>query len=297
MAVIAILAPGVMGAGLAARLYASGSGSILTNLEGRSAATRERAAQAHMEHASYVDIVQRATHIYSVVPPGEASAVAQTILDAYKESGTTHKLIFADCNAINVQSVKHMAALFVDSGITFLDGSIIGLPPSANFNPAIYLSGHADDGAALESFVTAGVGLNIVPLRGDGAGIGDASAVKMAHSGVVKGLLGLFSTSILAANASSPSTAGGLLHALQHTQPALVQFAAKLLPQALPKAYRFVAEMDEVGGFVGGNGAQTFEGLSATFSRIADADARTPPGLEIELLLKFAEEAQKIQSN
>ncbi|KAF7324098.1 NAD-binding phosphogluconate dehydrogenase-like protein [Mycena kentingensis (nom. inval.)] len=291
--VLAVIAPGAMGAGLSARLSSFGSGPILTNLDGRSAGTLQRAEAANMQHASYTEIVQQATYILSVVPPGEAFSIAETIIDAYKRTDGKRDLVFVDCNAINVESAKRMAALFEGTGITFLDASVVGLPPTDSFNPAIYVSAHPRDLAALDAFaaVSAAFGLNIVPLKGDGAGIGDASAVKMSHSIVVKGLLGLLSTSILAANASSASTAEGLLHALHHTQPNLVTFTTTLLPQMLPKAYRFVAEMDEAAAFLEGDGARTFEGISGTFARIARAHAESPQGPEIEALLKFAESA------
>ncbi|KAJ7050396.1 hypothetical protein C8F01DRAFT_1179015 [Mycena amicta] len=274
------------GCGTRSRLSAFGSGSILTNPTDASQQQSKRASAANMQHASYLEIVERATYIYSVVPPGEA----------FTSSSADRELVFVDCNAINVESVKRMATIFEGTGITFLDGSIVGLPPSETFNPAIYVSAHSEDIASLDKFtnVSTRFGLNIVPLKGDGSGIGDASAVKMAHSGVVKGLLGLFATSILAANESSPSTAEGLLHALQHTQPGLVDFMASLLPQVPPKSYRFVAEMKEVGGFTGGNGSRAFEGLSGIFARIANAQAQTPPGTDIEVLLRFAQDARKL---
>ncbi|KAJ7458413.1 hypothetical protein FB451DRAFT_1406191, partial [Mycena latifolia] len=62
--IIALLAPGGMGSKIAARLASSGGGKILTNLEGRSAATLERARESGMQHASYAEIVARATCIF-----------------------------------------------------------------------------------------------------------------------------------------------------------------------------------------------------------------------------------------
>lgn len=69
----------------------------------------------------------------------------------------------------------------------------------------------------------------------------------------------------------------------------------RLLPQALPKAYRFVGEMEEVGGFVGAEGASTFEGLAGIFARVAAAHEKTPQSDtgDVQLLLKFVEQARK----
>jgi 3-hydroxyisobutyrate dehydrogenase-like beta-hydroxyacid dehydrogenase len=181
---IALLAPGAMGAAISTRLSASGAGTILTNLDGRSEATIQRARESNMQHASYSEIVERATCIYSIVPPLEAVLVAETIVAAYKAAGSQRKLIFADCNAVNPETVKGIAALFDGTGIVFLDGAIVGLPPSESFNPGLYVSADSKDAVALDEFalMSTRFGLNVIPLKGEGAGIGDASAVKMAHA-------------------------------------------------------------------------------------------------------------------
>ncbi|KAJ7026807.1 hypothetical protein C8F04DRAFT_1124309 [Mycena alexandri] len=292
---LAVLAPGEMGAAIAARLSACGVSTILTNLDGRSEMTLERARASNMQHASYTEIVQRATCIYSVVPPKDAFALAETILAAYKTAESQHPLIFVDCNALNPESMKRMAVLFDGSGITLIDAVIIGTPPSATFNPGIYASADPKNVSTLDSFTRMSIqfGLNVIPLKGEGAGIGDASAVKMSHSGIVKGAIGLFTTMILAANAASPSTASGLLHALNHSQPAMVDLILRLLPHALPKAYRFVGEMEEVGGFAGGSGANTFEGIASIFSLVADSQSEG--GVVAGVLLEFVKQAKEMR--
>lgn len=144
---IALLAPGAMGAAIAARLSASGAGTILTNLDGRSDATIERARVSNMVHASYAEIASRATCIYSIVPPVDAFSIAEAVVAAYNAAGSHRELTFVDCNAVNPESVKQIAALFTGTRITFLDGVIIGLPPSASFNPGIYVSAEPMDRA------------------------------------------------------------------------------------------------------------------------------------------------------
>jgi hypothetical protein len=80
--------------------------------------------------------------------------------------------------------MKRMAALFGGTGITLIDGVIIGYPPSESFNPAIYVSADPKDTPTLDEFARMSIqfGLNVIPLKGEGAGIGDASAVKMANT-------------------------------------------------------------------------------------------------------------------
>ncbi|KAJ6589799.1 hypothetical protein B0H10DRAFT_2233798 [Mycena sp. CBHHK59/15] len=312
---IALLAPGAMGAAIAARLLAFGAGTILTHLDGRSEATIQRARESNMQHASYAEIAKRATCIYSVVPPVDAFGVAEAVVGAYRAAGNQRELVFVDCNAVNPESVKRMATLFDGTGITFLDGVIIGPPPTDSFNPGIYVSADPKDVAILDEFVLMSTkfGLNVIPLKGEGAGIGDASALKMAHGGIVKGTIGLFTMMILSANAASPSTAEGLLHALNLSQPVFVDLIIRFIPEMLPKAYRFVGEMEEVGGFVGPEsaGARTFEGLAGIFARVASAQelsvgvstaqadgvgvakAQENTLGDVELLLKFVEQARE----
>ncbi|KAJ7165419.1 hypothetical protein C8R46DRAFT_1074592 [Mycena filopes] len=288
---VAVLAPGEMGAAIAARLSASGVGTILTNLDGRSEVTLGRARASNMQHASYTEIIDRATCIYSVVPPKDAFALAEIILSAYRAAQSQRALIFVDCNALNPESMKRMAALFDGTGITLIDAVIIGTPPTATFNPGIYASADPKDAATLDEFTRMSIqyGLNVIPLKGEGAGIGDASAVKMSHSGIVKGTIGLFTTMILAANAASPSTASALAHALDHSQPTIIDLILRLLPHAIPKAYRFVGEMEEVGGFAGGAGASTFEGIAETFSHVAKG------GADAQLLLEFVKQINEMR--
>ncbi|KAF7342233.1 Nad-binding phosphogluconate dehydrogenase-like protein [Mycena venus] len=303
---LALLAPGAMGAAIAGRLSSSGAGTILTNLDGRSETTIQRAHASNMQHASYAEIAERASYIYSIVPPQDALAVAESIVSAYKTVGRRETpLVFVDCNAVNPASMKRMAALFDGTGIILLDGVIIGTPPTASYNPGIYVSADSQNIAALDEFtrISNEFGLDVLPLKGEGAGIGDASALKMAHSGIVKGTIGLFTTMILGApaNAASPSTASGLVHALNRSQPTLADLLIRFLPEVIPKAYRFVAEMGEVGGFTATSGAHsgasTFEGLVQIFARVAEANSNPDADdSDLDVLLKFVEEAKEARA-
>ncbi|KAJ7082634.1 hypothetical protein B0H15DRAFT_940316 [Mycena belliarum] len=290
---IALLAPGGMGSKIAARLSSCGGGTVLTNLEGRSAATVQRAKEAGMEHASYAEIAARATCVLSVVPPKDAFAVAEALAGACKAAGPERALTFVDCNAVNPDSVKRMAALFEGTAVHFIDGAIVGAPPSDTYNPGIYVSSDGKDAGALDEFVSMakGFGLNVFPLKGADAGVGDASALKMAHAGIVKGATGLFVTMILAAHSTSPSTAEGLLHALNLSQPAFVDLIIRMIPQMIPKAYRFIKEMDEIVGFVGAEEGKTFEGLEKVFGRVATAHEGAGP--DIAVLMNFVEQARE----
>ncbi|KAK0223453.1 6-phosphogluconate dehydrogenase C-terminal domain-like protein [Armillaria fumosa] len=296
---IALLGPGAMGSAMGLRLFSSGAGPIMTNLAGRSEAAVERAKVSGMAHASYSEIVAKCTIIYSVVPPKEAARVAEDILNAYRELAEVarHDIIFADCNAVNPETIKQIAQLFTGTRISFLDGVIIGFPPSDTNNPGIYVSAHPDDLSVLDVFteISTKFGLYIIPLKGEGAGIGDASALKMSHAAIVKGTIGICATSVLAAQASSPATAQGLLHAMSISQPAFLDIIIRLIPQMIPKAYRMAFEMEEVSGFVGGEESKTFEGIARLFERVAEAhnSQKGGDGGDVDTLLRFVDESKK----
>jgi hypothetical protein len=69
--VIAILSPGAMGSAISVRLVEHGA-RVLTSLDGRSAATVERARAAGMEDVS-PETIAAADLVLSIVPPGKAA--------------------------------------------------------------------------------------------------------------------------------------------------------------------------------------------------------------------------------
>ncbi|KAJ4479735.1 hypothetical protein C8J55DRAFT_514220 [Lentinula edodes] len=282
--IISVIGAGAMGSQIAHRLFQSGAGPILTNLDGRSPETCKRAVECRMEDTSYADIVSRATYILSIVPPKDAFAIAKIIADTVKISNSEEttapaqprtKLVFIDCNAVNPSSAKQMAELFVNTSATFIDGAIVGGPPSEVYNPGLYICADPDDEAVLEELEVTlkKYGLQPFSLKGEGAGIGDASAVKMANSGIVKGAIALFTSMILASYASSPSTSQGLLHSLHISQSTFIDQMIRLVPQMTPKAYRFVEEMKEVARFTEDEGLDEisciYEGAAKLFQKIA----------------------------
>ncbi|KAF8160908.1 6-phosphogluconate dehydrogenase C-terminal domain-like protein [Crassisporium funariophilum] len=293
MAVIALIAAGAMGSNVGRKLVEAGH-IVLTNLDGRSDATRKRAHEAGMLDASWSDIIQRANIVLSVIPPSEAVSFAERLL---AEFGSTKRaeigpLVFADCNAVNVVTIKKIAALFSQSPIIFIDACIIGGPPTGDYVPTFYGSADQEDQSGLESFEGAigKSGIRVRILSGDGAGIGDASALKMSYAGISKGLTGLFTTMILAAHASSPATSDALLQELSASQPDLLARITRAIPLMIPKAYRFVGEMEEIAGFVGGAEADIYRGMSKIYERV-ERSLQEENG-DVRILKDFAEKAK-----
>lgn len=185
---VGVVAAGAMGSAVSAKLTAAGC-TVLTNLDGRSETTRKRALEAGMADVPLGDMTRRADWVLSILPPSDAFSFAEKFLtEARKNNAATQKpLIFVDCNAVNPQTVKRIAELFDGASSTafkFVDACIVGGPPSKGYDPTFYASVDEKDAQRLEEFVLLFErhGLKIVPLIGEGAGVGDASALKMSYA-------------------------------------------------------------------------------------------------------------------
>ncbi len=138
---IAIIAAGAMGSAVAARLTRKGA-TVLTSLEGRGPKSRARAEAAGMRHADDQRIVDEASMILSIVPPAEASALAERF--AARLGAAAHPPIFVDCNAISVSTMIGIGRSLEGAGARLVDGAIIGLPPKADGpGPTFYFCGDA----------------------------------------------------------------------------------------------------------------------------------------------------------
>jgi L-threonate 2-dehydrogenase len=165
--VVAVIAAGGMGAAVGARLVENGV-RVLTSLEGRSAESAARAKAAGMIAASDPEIAS-ADIVLSIVPPGEALPLAQKLAPAL--NAANKKPVYADCNAVNPDTVKRIAAVIAQAGCPFVDAGIIGGPPRAGYNgPSFYVSG--EDAGKIEPLNE----LGLVIRRMDGP-IGAASAI------------------------------------------------------------------------------------------------------------------------
>ena len=76
-----------------------------------------------------------------------------------------------------------------------------------------------------------------------GGEVGQASALKMCYAALTKGLSALLTESVVAAEAHG--VAGALREELADSQPRFLA-GARRLPDVVPKAYRWVAEMEEI---------------------------------------------------
>jgi 3-hydroxyisobutyrate dehydrogenase-like beta-hydroxyacid dehydrogenase len=257
--IVAVIAAGMMGSGVASRLAANGI-AVRTSLAGRGAATRTRAEAAGMADVTDQEIVA-CDFILSIVPPGEALHLAERLTPVLQAA--PRKPIYVDCNAVNPTTLLQIARVLEQSGTAFVDGGIIGPPPKPEANNSrIYLAGPA----APQVAVLAQHGLDMPVLPGP---VGAASALKMSYAGITKGFTALGAAMLLAATGAG--TSEDLKREMAASQPALLAWLTRQVPGMPSKAYRWVAEMEEIAGFVGEDlaAAQMFTGAARLYDRLA----------------------------
>jgi 3-hydroxyisobutyrate dehydrogenase-like beta-hydroxyacid dehydrogenase len=234
MPTVGLLHPGAMGAALGEVLREAGS-RVLWLAQGRSPATSARAAAAGLEPAgSLRELASTCEVVFSICPPAAAEEVAQAVLAA-GFAGT-----YVDANAISPARARRIAARVRAAGATPVDGGVIGPPPSQP-GTRVYLSGAADAPRLVAGLFGDGR-VQAVVLPGTEAA---ASALKMAYAGANK--IGL----ALAAQALALAEYYGVAEALAVEAAELpeghVLAEPARLSRAASKAWRWEAEMDEIG--------------------------------------------------
>jgi putative dehydrogenase len=263
--IVAVIAPGMMGSAVAKRLTSSGV-QVRTSLAGRSAATIARAQGAGMTDAADAQLVE-ADFILSIVPPGQALGLAERLSGAMRAAA--RKPIYVDCNAVSPDTVLRIDRVVREAGATFVDGGIIGPPPESDASRTrIYLSG--PDAAKVTVLQQFGLSTPVQP-----GPVGAASAMKMSYAGITKGFTALGATMMLAA--CRAGTADALVAEMKVSQPALLKWLTAQMPKMHSKAYRWVAEMEEIAAFVGeGQPGDGFYQAAARLYEVIAADFEGP---------------------
>jgi putative dehydrogenase len=287
--VIPVIAAGEMGAGIGRRLSERGA-RVLTSLKGRGAGSAARAKQANMVAVEDDnELVAGADIILSVVPPGQAVALAERLKPAL--IAAAKKPIYIDCNAVAPKTAERIGAVLAGTGCRYVDGGIVGAPPAANTSPRIYVSGEA----AHEAQRLTDYGLAIRVLDGP---IGAASALKMSYAGITKGLTAIGAAMML--GASRAGCAPALRQELAESQPQLTAWLTRQVPRMYSKAYRWVAEMEEIAAFLDEDPASStmYSGMARLYERLAAGEAKTSRSAarELEALTDFCAESQEPRS-
>ncbi|KAI1108873.1 6-phosphogluconate dehydrogenase [Nemania sp. NC0429] len=280
LAKVGVISIGDMGMGIAKLLIANGF-SVATNCKGRSDDTVERAKSAQVEiYKSDEHLAEACDVILSVVPPRDAAATAQRIVDAVTGPfRRSEPLYYADLNAVAPSTTKSIAALFEQTRgqVRFIDGAIIGGPPAppkpdaspARWSvPSIPVSGPykiaeiPGYGAALAATLNA---------RHVSDEVGVASGLKMCFASLTKGFTALAIQSFT--TAQRLGVLDELRGELRGLVPAHGAAAERGLVGMPPKAYRWVREMEEIaltfdeeGGFPPG----LFQGVADVYRAVAE---------------------------
>jgi 3-hydroxyisobutyrate dehydrogenase-like beta-hydroxyacid dehydrogenase len=257
---IAIIAPGNMGAGIGRRLTEN-KVTVLTSLNGRSDVSARRAREAGMQPAKERALAE-ADFLLSIIPPGDALALAERLAPVL--TAANKKPIYVECNAVSPPTMLKIADVIEATGCAFVGAGIIGPPPKpGSANTKIYAAGPAaKDFARLNDF-----GLIVRVLEGP---LTAASALKMSYAGITKGFAALGAAMMLAATRGG--SAAALKAELSESRPDLLRYLSNQVPAMYSKAYRWVAELDEIASFVGDERAE-HEMLAAAarlYERIAE---------------------------
>jgi 3-hydroxyisobutyrate dehydrogenase-like beta-hydroxyacid dehydrogenase len=270
MAVIAVIAQGTMGSGVGRRLRESGA-EVRTLLSGRSPASAERARAAGMVAAADERaLLDGADFFLSILPPGEAEPLARRLAPTL--ATLNRKPVYLDCNAVSPQTAIRIGEIIAPAGAHFVDAGIIGGPPRPGYKgPSIYASGqHVAEALPLRDW-----GINLRAIDGP---IGAASAVKMSYAGITKGTTAIATAMLL--GAARFGCAEALIAELSDSQPQMLARMRNGIPGMYDKAYRWVAEMEEISDFLEKNppSRDMYAAIARLYDYLAAAHAEAQPG-------------------
>ncbi len=244
---IGVLHPGEMGAAVGGVL--AGAHPVWWASSGRSPASARRASAAGLIDAGSVESIRDGCSlIISICPPEFALDVARQV------SG--FQGVYLDANAIAPATAREVASLIEDAGGRYLDGGIIGAPPTPGSpRTRLYLSG--PDGAKISQlFAGTRVDARVVSVEQTAA-----SALKMCFSAWTKGTIALLLD--VRALAEVLGETDALLAEWAGSIPELEARSLAGAQQAVTKGWRWRSEMEEI--------ARTFRdaGLPDGFHRAA----------------------------
>lgn len=232
---IAILMPGDMGHAVGRALREHGH-EVITCLEGRSDHSCALAAKAGLRDVgSLAAVVTEADLILSILPPASALGQAKLVAETMQAKGKMP--IYVDCNAISPETAIAVGEAITNAGAVFIDGGIIGMPPSGGPGPRFYVSGP-------DQALMAPLNGKEIQVVGLGPEIGQASAIKMTYAALTKGTWTLQIAILL--TAERLGVTGALLDEFENSQSAALTAMRASLPYLPADSARWVGEMEEI---------------------------------------------------
>lgn len=273
MANVLLLHPGAMGSSLGCNLVENGH-HVYWVAENRSPATIARAKQNRLKPvASLRDIVNQIEIVFSVCPPENAVEVGQAVAQ------TEFTGMYCDANAIAPTTAQSLLEIF---GERYIDGGIVGPPPSVGGHTRLYLSG-PNAKLVADMFDSTRVQAEVVhgnPLA--------ASAVKMCYAAYTKGTAALILG--IRALAEYYCVTDVLREEWARSQQSLWDRSERMGPGTSRKAWRFAPEMEEIAITfnVAGLPSGFHEAASEIYSRLATLKDKenVPTSKVVEYLLK-----------
>lgn len=260
----------------------------LLNANSKDTVARVQAAQV-TDLGTDTALAKECDVVLSVVPPRDAAATAQRLIDALALVTRSSPLYVAELNAVAPGTIQTIARRIeaADVPITLIDGAILGGPPAPKGTDAASSETTAAAAAASDwdrpLIPTSGpFQLADIPRYGAALAetlnakhiapeIGAASGLKMCFASLTKGY------TAIAIQAFTTAQRMGVLPALQdalHTViPQRVAMTEKALVGMPPKAYRWVREMEEISrthAEQGGFEEHLFQGAAGVFKAVAE---------------------------
>ncbi|HEY5694671.1 MAG TPA: DUF1932 domain-containing protein [Gaiellaceae bacterium] len=251
MTTVGLLHPGEMGAAVGSALRERGE-TVLWASAGRSPATAGRAEAAGLEDAGDAEELRcRCEILLSICPPHAALDVARA---AAEFAG-----IYVDANAISPGTTREIARLQT----RFVDGGVVGPPPTRPGTTRLYLSG-AEAGQVAALFAGTRVEARVVSAEP-----GTASAVKAAYAGWTKGSAALLLTMRELARAEGVEEV--LVEEWRLSLPELEERVGSAERSAQRKGWRWSGEMEEIARSLAAHGLPTgfHEAAAEVFRRSA----------------------------
>jgi hypothetical protein len=117
----------------------------------------------------------------------------------------------------------------------------------------------------------------------------------MGYAGITKGTTAIAAAMVL--GASRFGCADALKAELAESQPQLHARNTRQIPAAFPKAYRWVAEMEEIAAFLGEGSpeAEMFHGISRLYDHLAQGFGHTSQAGEADIAALLAFCGQPVQ--
>ncbi len=228
---ITLLHPGEMGAAVGTCLVSRGNRVVWAS-ENRSEASRKRAIDARLEDLKTLACALAVSDaVLSICVPSGAFDVAREV------AAKRFRGVYIDANAISPAHSREIGQMVEAVGASFVDGGIIGLPPTPKRTTRLYLAGPkaADIAALFDGSQTEGIAMD--------RAIGAASALKVCYAAWSKGETALLG--IIRSLAKFEGVDEALLKEWNDSQPGVAQKSEQIAARAF-KAWRWAGEMEEI---------------------------------------------------